>query len=625
MAKRIILGLFLVGVQALLAAGPSNVVGRLPAYSLTARGMDVRAALDAFGVAEGVPVIQSPAVKGNFSGTFEKVPAGEFLDRLAAMHSLVWYYDGASLFISGAGETLTTLISLKYMKAAEVRAMLRELGVEDARFPLKTASDDELIMVSGPPRYVALVSEMIAKADHLREQRTFNEIKVRLFPLVHTWADSVTFSTSGPESALQIRGVADLLQEIMASRGGVNTREGTNRADTAEARIQDAGASGFSPLIRAENRLNAVLVRDVATRMPIYEGLIRQLDRPQKLVEITVTTVEMSRNDALDWQLSLQVQGRHSDFEGAAGQSAGKLFAPSALGGTGLAGAFTYLGKDVDVGASLSALRTKGTARNISRTSLLTLNNMFAEISDQQSYHAKVVGTEVATLEEVSAGTLLQVKPRVVEPPAGATNDPPRVWLTMKLQDGGFEAISVDSMPMTRTSSVETQASLAAGDSLLLAGYLRDVQTDAGWGIPYLRDIPWIGWLFGGASRKSETVQRLFVLTPRVVELPVTGVETQDVTKVQSLRLRDITHVEGLEDEIDRSDAARTAREAANAERRDIRHEADKEALDRENRERELRSERRHDEQKSSRLIWEEDFRKRREAYERGREEKKAN
>ena len=60
------------------------------------------------------------------------------------------------------------LVDLKYMKAGEVRAMLAELGVEDRRFPLKTTSNDELVMVSGPPRYVSLVAEMIARADSLR-------------------------------------------------------------------------------------------------------------------------------------------------------------------------------------------------------------------------------------------------------------------------------------------------------------------------------------------------------------------------------------------------------------------------------------------------------------------------
>ena len=52
---------------------------------------------------------------------------------------------------------------------------------------------------------------MIAKADKLREMRTFNEVEVRMYPLRHTWADDVSFSVSSPESTMTIKGVAHML------------------------------------------------------------------------------------------------------------------------------------------------------------------------------------------------------------------------------------------------------------------------------------------------------------------------------------------------------------------------------------------------------------------------------
>jgi type III secretion protein C len=378
-----------------------------------------------------------------------------------------------------------------------------------------------------------LVAETIAKADKLRELRTFNEVEARVFPLVNTWADDVSFSVSNPESSVTIRGVAQILEEIMTVSSGSKVRETvTNQTDTVS--VHDSAQPGFNPVIRPDNRINAVIVRDVVTRFPMYEKLIKELDVPQKLVEVAVTVVELSREDALDWQLSFQVNATQDDVEGAVGQNARNLFDRSSLAGKGLAGAITYLGEDVDVSASLSALREKGKARNISRTSLLTLNNLAAQLSDTQSYHARVVGTEVASLEEVSAGTRLQIKPRIVK--SADTNMPSRIWLTMELQDGGFESVTVDAMPMTRTSTLETQASVLESHSILLAGYMRDIKESAGWGIPYLRDIPWIGWLFGGSSTRDETVQRLFILTPYIVDA-----DAPDFVRVQATRQRDIT------------------------------------------------------------------------------------
>ncbi len=558
-----------------LSTPARDIPWRMPTYTLVARDMDLRVALNSFAVAEGLSIVMSDSVAGQFSGDFREVPALEFLEKLATVHNFTWYYDGAALYLYSAGEIQTLLIDLQYMKAGEVRTMLAELGVEDRRFPIRTTSNDELILISGPPRYVAIVAETIAKADKLRELRTFNEVEVRMFPLRNTWADNVSFRVTSPESNLAIKGVAQILDEMMNSTFSGNVVESVSSRDDGdgvdeatakddERRVSQSGA--FKPVIRAENRLNAVIVRDVKSRLPMYERLIRQLDVPQKLVEIAVTVVELSRKDALDWQLSLALQTSkgHSDY--GVGQNAGNVFAPADLAGMGLAGALTHIHSSYSLAASLTALREKGKARNISRTTLLTVNNLAAQMTDSQSYHARVVGTEVATLQEVSAGTKLVVKPRIV--PSLSTNQPHQVWLSLSLDDGGFETVTVDSMPMTRTSTLETQTAMFENDSIMLAGYLRDIEEKAGWGIPWLRDIPWIGWLFGGVSTHEETVQRMFIITPHIVDL-----DAENLARLQATRLRDVTVPEELEDDADDSDDERRERalERENTARR--RHE----------------------------------------------------
>lgn len=524
-------------------ASPS-IPWKLPSYTLVARDMDLRVALDTFAVAEGLSVVMSPSVAGRFSGHFKNVPPGEFLDRIATTHNLMWYYDGAALYVYGAGEISTMLVDLKYMKAGEVREMLAELGVEDRRFPLKTASNDELVMVSGPPRYVSLVAEMIAKADNLRENRTFNEVEARIFPLSYTWADDITFKASSPESTLQLRGIARMLEEIMSASVGTGAHEAALTNDIS--RLDNAKMSSYQPVIRPDNRLNAVIVRDVVSRMPMYEKLIKQLDVPQKLVEIEITVVELSRKNALDWQLSLAANTRHGHSDYGAGQNAANIFSPENIAGKGFAGAMTHVHSAYAIASSVTALREKGKARSISRTSLLTVNNLAAEMSDSQSYHAKVVGTEVASLQEVSAGTRLQVKPRIL--PTIATNKPDQVWLSLELDDGGFESITVDAMPMKRSSTLTTQTAVSVDESIMLAGYLRDIEEDAGWGIPYLRDIPWVGWLFGGKSTRKETIQRIFILSPHIVDL-----DQEMLARLQATRLRDIDEAEQLKDDVKES------------------------------------------------------------------------
>lgn len=616
--------ILMIAALALCGADGAEIPWKLPTYTLVARDMDLRVAFDTFAVAQGLSVVMSDSVSGVFSGDFRDVSPAEFLDKIAITHNLIWYYDGAALYVYGSGEIATILLDLRYMKAGEVRSMLAELGVEDSRFPLKTTSNDELMMVSGPPRYVSLVAETVAKADKLREMRTFNEVEIRLFPLMNTWADDVTFSISTTESSVSIRGVANLLEELMDA-GGSRVREsvGTNYVAEAKSQLEEMTGASFRPMIKPENRLNAVLVRDVKSRLPMYGELIRQLDVPQKLVEVDVTVVELSKNDALDWQLSLKVEGTKNKTTGAAGQNAANLVQPASLGGQGLAGALTYLGNDATVSASLSALKSKGKARSISRTSLITMNNLAAQMTDMQSYHAKVVGTEVASLEEVTAGTKLQIKPRIVQSPS--TNVANQVWLTLELDDGGFETLSVDSMPMTRSSTLLTQTAVFENESIMLAGYLRDIEEEAGWGIPYLRDIPFIGWLFGGAYTHKETVQRMFILTPRVVDL-----DAEMLARLQSTRLRDITEVEQIQDEADDSDLERRQRDLERDEARNrrnnnaqIRYNRRKAEVEHNQEMRKIDRERKDDALKSDKLEWRQEEREAREQLMAERETKK--
>lgn len=547
----------------------SQVPWKTDEYTLLAREMPLREALSAFGTSQGLAIIMSKEVGGVVSGDFRALPPQDFIDQITSLYNLTWYYDGSAIYICTGSEAVTMLIDLKFMKASDVQAMLRELGVEDERFPLKTTSDSELLMVAGPPRYVQLVSELIEKADVLQEKRAYSDVETRIFMVKNTWADDVNLATSGSESGGQIKGVASLLKDIMQNNDSTRVLDHGLQDGSAEGLsgeltdlLTEKSNQAIKPVITPENRLNAVIVRDVASRMPLYERLIRELDVPQKLVEISVTTLEMSKDDALDWQLSLTATGHNRHVRGGAGQNAENLFQPEGLLGKGLSAAMTYIGKHAEISASLTAMREKGKARSVSRTSLLTMNNMSASMTDTQSYHARVVGTDVAALEEVSAGIRLELKPHLVE--AKQPEEPNQLWMTLTLEDGGFETLSVDSMPLTRTSTIKTQTAVFEGESIVLAGYFRDTEEKVGWGIPYLRDIPFVGWLFGGIGKKKETVQRIFILTPYVIDL-----NAESLARIQASRHRNLTETEELEDDRDEDEAVAERRRLI----RDDRHE----------------------------------------------------
>jgi type II secretory pathway component GspD/PulD (secretin) len=174
-------------------------------------------------------------------------------------------------------------------------------------------------------------------------------------------------------------------------------------------------------------------------------------------------------------------------------------------------------------------------------------------------------------------------------------------------------------MPMTRTSTLETQASVRESHSILLAGYMRDIKESAGWGIPYLRDIPWIGWLFGGASYRDETVQRLFILTPYIVDA-----DSPDVVRQQATRQRDVTLEEKIESDKEVDDIERKERNEQLEEQQEIREERAEERHRRNSEEREFRREKRKDALKSDRKVWQQDFDARKAQYEEQKEKASA-
>ena len=145
---------------------------------------------------------------------------------------------------------------------------------------------------------------------------------------------------------------------------------------------------------------------------------------------------------------------------------------------------------------------------------------------------------------------------------------------------------------------------LGADLVLLLAGYFRDVRENVGWGIPWLRDIPWIGWIFGGLSVQKETVQRLFIITPHVIAVG----PASDIVRVQSARLRDIRHEETLARDSDADDEQREEREAHLDEQDKVRSDEHEDRMKKFKRERGLREDERETHREDALERWESDF-----------------
>lgn len=128
-------------------------------YRYTVLDQDLAAVLQQFGNNLNIRINISSEVKGRFRGSMSNLPPLEFLDRLANLYSLQWYYDGLVLYVSAAKESQTRVLVLTSIRFDKLKKALDKLEISDDRYVMRPAPGDSLVLVSGPPRFTALVEQ----------------------------------------------------------------------------------------------------------------------------------------------------------------------------------------------------------------------------------------------------------------------------------------------------------------------------------------------------------------------------------------------------------------------------------------------------------------------------------
>lgn len=208
-----------------------------------ADGKDIKDVLRDFGASQGIATKIAANVTGSVSGKFH-LPPRRFLDTLAASFGFSWYYDGQVLDIVSASDLQSTLIKLNAASTDTLQETLDQMHVADSRFPIVYDTGEGTALVSGPPRYVQLVTDIATRIDENASHRTGTE--VRVFPLEHAWAEDRTVPVDGQKVTLQ--GVVAVLNGLYhpksnpksGSNGGGNNGNGNNGGDDG-----NAGASGI--------------------------------------------------------------------------------------------------------------------------------------------------------------------------------------------------------------------------------------------------------------------------------------------------------------------------------------------------------------------------------------------
>jgi type IV pilus assembly protein PilQ len=258
-----------------------------------------------------------------------------------------------------------------------------------------------------------------------------------------------------------------------------------------------------------------IIFTDIAANIEKAKELKEKQDKPTKQVMIEARIVEartsFRRDLGFSWDLS-HVQTGHP-WGGSGPAVIGYDFATNFTMPVGAAAGISFAntaGTKV-LNAQLALAETEGKVTTLSSPKIITRDTVEATIKQGTTIFIPYTDTEGnRTAKEVEANLELNVKPTITP------ND--MVIMTIKVSDDlpDYANRVGENVPIN-TKSASTEMMVATGDTVIIGGIYKENKGDTIEGIPWLRKIPIIGWLFKTDSTSTEKSELLIFLTPTVV------------------------------------------------------------------------------------------------------------
>jgi type IV pilus assembly protein PilQ len=282
--------------------------------------------------------------------------------------------------------------------------------------------------------------------------------------------------------------------------------------------------------IMVDEHTNALIIQALRSDLKRIIPLIEALDRPtpQILIEANIveTTKEVARDLGFQWGGLAQSDGTWI-YPGA--NSTGVTGNPLSAGGIDPTSGFAVnfpanlenslgltLGVAVEtIGESLlavqlSALQKEGKLNILSSPSITTLDNQSAMIESGDEVPFQTVEDGEVKIEYKKAVLSLKVTPHVIE---GET-------LKLNIETSKDEldfSRTVAGNPTIVTKKAETKVILFDGQTTVIGGLNKETGSDTESGVPGLKDVPLLGWLFKGTENSNKLEEVLIFITPHIL------------------------------------------------------------------------------------------------------------
>jgi type IV pilus assembly protein PilQ len=476
--------------------------------SLDFKDADINNILRILAEFSGLNIVTSDDVKGKVTVKLQNVPWQQALDSVVRAAKLGYVQEGNIIRVD-------RLENLTKEAEAQFKAEQREVEIQQRRKEAEIRiAEQERAKKRAEAREEIESAPLVEAIIPLK----YAHVGVRRVQVINFLNDSI--------STEERRGVEE------AIIGGRQKEEG-----------KPAGLLSGRGQLTIDQRTNSLIVRDIPPYVEKIREFIVRLDRPTAAVQIEARVVEINRDDArrlgVIWGGAFTPRaGANSpivDVRGGAGpRVTGEGIPPSSTVANFPAPPVTspfnagnlfgltlgWVASNLALDLSLQALEGESRARIISSPSLMTLENepaTFASGRREPIISLTVVqGATQASVAYADVTTRMQVVPRV------AAEDG-RLVLTIGVKRDTFlgrvDAPSL-SAPIIGTKQAITQVRIPDGGTVVLAGLREDNSTNRQEGLPWVRNIPVLGWLFKNDQADANRAETMVFLTAKVVENP---------------------------------------------------------------------------------------------------------
>ena len=290
--------------------------------------------------------------------------------------------------------------------------------------------------------------------------------------------------------------------------------------------------------ITADKRTNTLILTDIAPKITEMISVIRILDVRTPQVQIEAKIVEITRGFAKGFGIRLRGYSQREAFspgkfastirvgqgqniretDPTEGQPLVFTDGEDAIIDLGIEGATTTFGIllgtssfDQFLDLEITALEEQGKSRTLANPKVTTLDNKEAVIkAGRRIPYQTFTATEGAVTKFIDADIRLTVTPHI-------TADEHIYMKVAASQNAANFSNTVLGVPTITTKEVKTEVLMADGATTVLGGLFQKTTTENRESVPYLSQIPVLGYLFKNFQEEDDIKELLIFVTPTIV------------------------------------------------------------------------------------------------------------